>query len=80
MAGDYSRERRMSLYDYKESQRIAAQDYPFAALIMAAMRKADTDNADALKAAFPDMWDDLQLRYSAPGGLLPGERRTQNDR
>jgi len=63
----------MSLYDYRVGQQIAAQDYPFYALIQAAMRKADTDNQIRLASAFPEVWDELQQRYNAPGGLMPGE-------
>ena len=37
---------------------------------MAAMRKADSTNAAILRAAFPDVWADLQARYEAPGGVL----------
>ena len=46
----------------------------FYALIQAAMRLADTDNLKALKKHWPKEWQDLQARYSAPGGLLPDER------
>jgi hypothetical protein len=60
----------MSLYDYKESQQIAKKDYPFYALIMAAMRQADTDNAEKLKEAFPEVWKELKARYNAPAGCL----------
>jgi len=63
----------MSLYDYLISQIIAAHDYPFYALIMAAMRKADTHNTIRLKSVFPNTWQELQDRYNAPAGRLPGE-------
>lgn len=63
----------MSFYDYEASQQIAAEEHPFYALIMAAIRQADTDNAATLRAAFPQVWDDLLARYNAPGGILPGE-------
>jgi hypothetical protein len=33
----------MSRFDYEASKRVAASDHPFAVLIVAAMRKADTD-------------------------------------
>lgn len=46
---------------------------PFYALIMAAMRQADTANAERLRHMFPVVWDELQARYHAPGGLLPGD-------
>jgi len=65
----------MSIYDYDASKAIAKDDWPFYALIMAAMRKADTNNAEVLRRAFPHVWEELQARYRAPhGGLLPGER------
>ncbi len=63
----------MSLFDYKESRRLAEADTPFYALVMAAMWKASTTNGDRLREAFPDVWDELQARYNALGGLLPGE-------
>jgi hypothetical protein len=63
----------MSLYDYKVSREIEAKDYPFYALIMAAMRQADDINLAWLKKGFPDIYSELKARYSAPGGLLTGE-------
>ena len=63
----------MSLYDYRASQDVALTRVPFYALIMAAMRQADSDNVVKLRAEFPETWDELQLRYHAPGGLLDGE-------
>jgi len=60
----------MSAYDYHASLRIAAQDYPFYALIMAAMRQADDDNIKRLQDAFPWVWVELNKRYNAPGGIL----------
>lgn len=63
----------MSYYDYKVSQEIAATDPPFAALIMAAARKADTENMLLLEACWPETIAELRARYNAPGGLLPGE-------
>ncbi|MFN7131996.1 MAG: hypothetical protein ACK4N5_07930 [Myxococcales bacterium] len=63
----------MSLYDYKASQKLEAQDVPFDALLMAAMHKADTDNLAQLVAGWPELWAELRARYEAPGGVLPGE-------
>lgn len=61
----------MSLYDYKASQGL--EHIPFYALLMAAMRQADTDNEEKLRRLWPEVWDELYRRYNAPGGLLPGE-------
>lgn len=63
----------MSLYEYRESQRISAEDYGFYSLIMAAMRKADTDNMYALEQAFPLTAAELRMRYNAPGGMTQAE-------
>jgi hypothetical protein len=75
----------MSYYDYRASLQLAAEDPPFYALIMAAMRKADTDNLAKLQIAFPETWRELSARYHSrgeisasgalvrPAGLLPGE-------
>ncbi len=63
----------MSYHDYRVGQEIAVDDPTFAAIIQAAMRKAGGPNLDILKTGWPDIWRDLQARYEAPGGLLPGE-------
>lgn len=63
----------MTFFDYKAGQQIAAMGFPFAALIQAAMRQADSVNKIELQTAFPADWADLQARYNAPGGILPGE-------
>jgi hypothetical protein len=64
----------MSFHDYKASRDIISGDPPpFGALVMAAMRQADTYNQRLLQAAFPQLWDELDARYNAPGGLLPGD-------
>lgn len=63
----------MSLFDYRESRELAATDPSFAALIMAAYRKADTYNEVKIRAAWPEIVGELQARYDAKGGLLAGE-------
>lgn len=63
----------MSHYDYVISKKIAVEDPPFASIIMAAIRKADTINANILKDVFPEIFAELKIRYWAPGGLLPEE-------
>jgi hypothetical protein len=63
----------MSYYDYLISRQIGASDPPFEALVMAAIRKADSTNTVKLRAAWPDVWDELSARYNAPGGRLPSD-------
>lgn len=63
----------MSYHEYVASRELVMRDLPFYSLIMAAMHKADTANAALLRNAFPDVWDELQARYNAPGGKLTGE-------
>lgn len=62
----------MSLFDYKRSSEL--QVHSFYSLLMAAMRKADTDNLRKLQRAFPEVWQELQTRYNSPGGLTPSEQ------
>lgn len=62
----------MSYFDYQASK--ALEDAPFFALIMAAMRKADSFNLEALRRAFPNTWVELSNRYNAAGGYLNGEQ------
>ena len=69
----------MSLYCYRESIKLLDGDHDFEALIMAAMRKADTYNTERLKLMWPEIWEDLQARYNAPGGLLPGDPLHKED-
>ena len=69
----------MSFPDYKTSQWLEADDVPFYALIMAAMRRADTDNMEKLKNAFPETWTELNARYNLPGGCFPNEVSEYSD-
>ena len=64
----------MSLYDYEVSKELSYKDYPFYALIMAAMRKADDTNGELLRKAFPLVWEELHRRYHSAGGKLEHER------
>ena len=66
----------MSMHDYRMSIEIDRHDYPFYALIMAAMRKADTNNLELLRDAWPAVWYELDARYHAPGGALTDDERS----
>ena len=65
----------MSFHEYKVGLEISSKQYPFYALIQAAMRQADTDNLEMLKGCFPDVWLELRVRYNAPGGLLKSDAK-----
>lgn len=60
-------------YAYRASQELMREDPSFYALLMAAMRKADTVNHARLIAAFPEVWADLDARYNAPAGILSSD-------
>lgn len=62
----------MYRHEYEESRNIGS-GYPFYAVLMAAMRRADDINGRKLREAFPDVWDELQDRYNAPGGILDSD-------
>jgi len=64
------------LYAYRQALGLKRQDAGFHALIFAAMMKADTENAALLREAYPELWEELDIRYNAPGGWLPGEEPT----
>lgn len=64
----------MSLFDYEQSRKVSALDPTFSALVMALLRKADTDNAARIAALWPHLYAELRERYDSPGGLLPDER------
>ena len=63
----------MSRYDYEVAIKLHRDDTPFYGLVMAAMLRADTDNAQRLGALFPATRRELQARYDAPGGILPSD-------
>lgn len=63
----------MSYHEYIWGREISTKDYPFYALIQAAMRQADTNNLEKLKSLFPGTFKELQIRYNSPKGLLPDE-------
>lgn len=67
----------MSLFDFQESSKAAAE-YPFFALIMAAMRNADSHNSALLRDTFPELWAEISARYNAPGGILPDDETNMN--
>jgi len=70
---NYRNEYLMSHHDYTVSRQIEAENYPFYALIMAAMRKADSENAGKFQRAWPEVSAELNYRYWSTGGLMPGE-------
>jgi len=65
----------MSYNHYFQSIRIVSGDElggepDFYSIIMAAMRRADSDNLEKLQSAFPRQAEELQVRYNAPGGYV----------
>ena len=67
----------MSVRDYDIYRKLDAMtdwSEDFYALIMTAMSKADATNLAKLKAAWPEVWTEIEARYNAPAGLLVGEK------
>ena len=60
---------------YGVGLKIAKSDPPFYSLIAAAAMRADSQNTELIKAAWPEVWEETHARYNAPGGFLEGERR-----
>lgn len=67
----------MSHHAYQQSKELMSKDWDFSALVMAAMKKADPDNAIKLAFAFPKIWGELNDRYNAPGGYIGTEIRPE---
>ncbi len=63
----------MSLYDFVKAIELYKKDEPFYALIMAAMLKTDDVNKAKMQAVWPEVWAELDARYHARGGRLPGD-------
>lgn len=63
----------MSWHEYLESERLGYEQVPFYALIMAAMRKADSLNNFKLQREWPEVYEEFKKRYNAPGGKLEGD-------
>jgi len=61
--------RKILLYDYERSKKIAAEEPSFSSLIMAAAWKADTLNFGRLRSAFPEIIEGLEKRYFRGGGM-----------
>lgn len=63
----------MSLFDYRQSLKIEAEDFSFYAMVMGLYRRADTENQRLIERAWPDTVAELRARYNARDGLLAGE-------
>lgn len=70
----------MSLHEYIVSRELSETDPPFYALIMAAVRQADTLNLERLEIAFPRVVAEVRARYNAPGGRLPEDDEAPSDK
>ena len=62
------------IHAFHASRLLQREDPPFAGLIFAAIRKADSANLERLKQAFPELVDEYKRRHNAPLGALPEDR------
>lgn len=72
-AGALTDEPTLDGYAWQWATDLMHDDVPFAALIAAALYRADTGNAALIRACWPGIAADTQTRYDTPGGLLPSE-------
>ena len=63
----------LNLIDYLVGRELYYADLPFTALIVAAISKADDENARKLRAAWPEICETTQKRYWAPAAVLDTE-------
>ena len=67
----------MSRHDFLVSGQLERSGAGYLACLMGAMRQADSDNYRKLAGLFPDVAQEIQERYSAPGGLLKCEQELE---
>lgn len=63
----------MSYSDYREALEISTKDPSFRSLVMALIRKADTDNTAKIVREWPAIYEEFCSRYHAPGGMFDDE-------
>jgi hypothetical protein len=61
----------MSLHEYLYSKTLDRYDPPFYALLFEMLRKADSMNAELIREAWPEKYEEHERRYNAKGGVLP---------
>lgn len=59
-----------TLDDYQKSKKLSEKDYSLAALIFAAILKADSYNLCRFRMIFPEYYDEFMLRHRSPGGAI----------
>lgn len=69
----------MSRRDYEQSRRLSASGaYTTRALLMAAMRQAEQVELNLLRAAFPELCEELERRVrSVGGGWVEGDPESE---
>ena len=72
--GAFTPEPPLDLPAYRTAVDIWSADPPFAALIAAALYRADDGNAALIRAVWPDIAATTQARYDATGGQIEGDR------
>lgn len=64
----------MSLHSYQHFIReLRPHDHPFSSIIFAAMWKADPENSERLRLAFPNLYEEFMARYNSPGGAIESD-------
>jgi hypothetical protein len=61
------------IHEYQHARKAADEAPSLAALVMAAMLRADGVEEAILRSHFRDTYDEVRTRIDCPMGLLPGE-------
>lgn len=67
-------------YDASRDVYSYARQAGFYGMLMAALRGADSENYERIRAVFPDVVAELEARYNAPGGVLDAVEETRIER
>lgn len=65
----------MHVTDYWKARRLINEDFPFYAALTYLVLKADSDNLEKIRSAWPGFVEQTQARYNAPAGALTDDEK-----
>lgn len=61
--------------DYWKARRLVKEDFPFYAALAYLIQKADSDNLERIRRAWPGEVTRMQERHNAPGGAITEDEK-----